>query len=373
MSLPQVPEKFTGWLGKDQQSIGNLEFGEYEPKPWEETDVDIAVTHCGICASDLHMLRGGWYVPPYPQVVGHEIVGVALRVGKEITHIKVGDRIGLGAQSDSCRTCGECSHGRESYCEKGAVGTYGSKYPSGHKSYGGYADFTRAPGHFFVKIPDALPSSVAAPMLCGGVTVYSPLKQYGAGTERKNVGIVGIGGLGHFGLLFAKAMGANVTAVSHTSSKKADAEKMGATNFVATAEPEAMKKNSNTLDLIIVTNSDHNMPLNDYIGLLRPHGYLVFVGAPEDNLPAINAFSLIMRNVHLTGSSIGSPSIISEMLELAATQNVKGWIEEWPMSKVNEAIVSMEEGKARYRYVLVNETHKDIGNELVNHNSQGKL
>lgn len=360
MSLPQAPKTFQGWLGKDKSSIGNLEFGEYEPKPFEETDVDIAITHCGICGSDLHTLRSGWGPTKYPVCVGHEIAGVAVRVGSAITHIKVGDRVGVGAQSDSCRECEECKKGNENYCQRNRIDTYNSTHKTGHKSYGGYADFSRVPGHFVVKIPDSIPLAVAAPMLCGGVTVYTPLKQYGAGTERKDVGIIGIGGLGHFGLLFAKAMGANVTAISHTSSKKADAEKMGATNFIATAEEGSFKKNASTLDLIIATTNDHKMPLNDYLSLLKPHGVLVLVGAPEEDLPPFNAFALIVRNVHITGSIIGSPSTIREMLDIAASQNVRSWIQEWPMSKVNEASVAFEDGKARYRFVLVNEKHKGL-------------
>jgi alcohol dehydrogenase (NADP+) len=155
-------------------------------------------------------------------------------------------------------------------------------------------------------------------------------------------------------------LGANVTAISHSASKKADAEKMGATKFIATAEPDAFKNNAATLDLIIATTNDHNMPLTDYLALLRPHGYLVLLGAPEEDLPQIPAFSFIVRNIHLTGSAIGPPATISEMLNLAASQDVKSWIQEWPLSKVNEALVAMEEGKARYRFVLVNEQHKGL-------------
>jgi hypothetical protein len=169
-----------------------------QPKTFEDTDVDIAITHCGICASDLHTLRSGWGPTNYPQVVGHELAGVAVRVGPAVKHIKVGDRVGVGAQSDSCRKCVECKAGNENYCYEGQIGTYAGVHKDGHKSWGGYANFSRVPGHFVVKIPDGLPLAIAAPMLCGGVTVYNPLKKYGAGTERKDVGIIGIGGLGHF-------------------------------------------------------------------------------------------------------------------------------------------------------------------------------
>lgn len=196
-TLPEVPSTFQGWVGKDKNAIGNLVYEGYTPKTFEPTDVDIAITHCGVCASDLHTLRSGWGATDYPQVVGHEIVGVAVRVGADVKHVKVGDRVGVGAQSDSCGKCGECAAEREPYCSK-IVPTYGGRHYEGTKSFGGYADFSRVPGHFVIPIPDGVPSAVAAPMLCGGVTVYSPLKQYGAGTERKRVGIIGIGGLGHF-------------------------------------------------------------------------------------------------------------------------------------------------------------------------------
>ena len=237
----------------------------------------------------------------YPQIVGHEIVGKAIRVGKDVKHIKEGDVVGVGAQNDSCLTCGQCSQQRESYCENGMTGTYGGTYKrenaaKGHKSYGGYATHHRAPGHFVLKIPNGLDPALAAPMMvrwqrlpalphsltyllqCGGVTVYAPLKEYGCGTTAKEVGIIGIGGLGHFGLLFAKALGANVTAISHSESKRADAEKMGASHFIAThAGDKAFEENAGKLDLIIATTNDTEMPLMGYLSLLKAGGTLVFV------------------------------------------------------------------------------------------------
>ena len=251
---------------------------------------DRSTTAIQICASDLHTASGGWGKVDYPQVrsclpsrirkaprrrsltfpppplyqvVGHEIVGEAVRVGKDVKHVKVGDIVGVGAQNDSCLECDYCKADREQYCEKGQVGTYAGKYyrqevAKGSKSYGGYADFHRAPGHFVVRIPDGLDLALAAPMLCGGVTVFSPLRQYGAGKTAKDVGIIGIGGLGHFGLLFAKALGANVTAISHSESKKADAEKMGATRFIAThsGKDDDFAPYKRSLDLIICTTND---------------------------------------------------------------------------------------------------------------------
>ncbi len=202
---------FKGWLGMDPSAVkGQMQWKEFEPKKFEETDVDIQISHTGICGSDIHTLRSGWSPTNYPCCVGHEIVGKAVRVGKDVKRgIKVGDVVGVGAQSSSCHRpdCEECSEGFEQHCTR-QTQTYNSKYPDGHKSYGGYANYSRVPGAFVFKIPDAIPRAEAAPMLCGGVTVYSPLVNNGCGPGKK-VGIVGLGGLGHFGVLFAKALGAD--------------------------------------------------------------------------------------------------------------------------------------------------------------------
>ncbi|KAL5344100.1 chaperonin 10-like protein [Aspergillus crustosus] len=349
--------KFEGWLGSDPSSAeGKMEWKEFEPKVWEETDVDIKITHCGICGSDLHTLRSGWGPTPYPCCVGHEIVGTAVRVGSQVKDIKVGDRVGVGAQSESCLECEECKSGNEPYCGKHFAGTYAGFYKNGGKSYGGYATYHRAPAHFAVKIPDGISSAAAAPMLCGGVTVYSPLKHYGAGPG-KTVGIIGVGGLGHFGVLFAKALGADkVVAISRKADKREDALKLGADKYIATAEDKDWaKENKRTLDLIVCTVSSSKMPISDYVSLLKRDGTLVQVGNPEDGHLTIPAPVLIMNRVKLGGSLIGSPAIIREMLQLAADKNVQPWIEEKPMKEANKAIMDMDEGNARYRYVLVNE------------------
>lgn len=209
--------------------------------------------------------------------MGHEIVGTAVKVGKNVKNFKVGDRVGVGAQSGSCLDCEECAASMEHYCPKGNVGTYNGKYPDGSKSYGGYADYCRAPAHFAVKIPDGISSAEAAPMMCGGVTVWSPLVKNGAGPG-KRVGIVGIGGLGHFGLLWAKALGCDeVVAISRTNSKKEDAMKMGATKFIATEDEGWNKANSRSLDLIVSTVSSPNMPIAGYLQLLRTNGQFIQV------------------------------------------------------------------------------------------------
>jgi alcohol dehydrogenase (NADP+) len=231
----------------------------------------------------------------YPVCVGHEIAGVAVKVGKNVKHLKVGDRCGVGAQSGSCLDCEECTSGLEQYCSKGLIGTYNGKYKDGSKSYGGYADYCRAPAHFAVKIPDGLSLAEAAPMLCGGVTAWSPLKNNGAGPG-KRVGIVGIGGLGHFGLLWAKALGCDeVYAISRTSAKAADAKKMGATKVIATDEEEKWaSKNARSLDLIVSTVSSPKMPISQYLQLLRTNGQFIQVSQKKiqgDNCDVTNRYA----------------------------------------------------------------------------------
>ena len=274
--------------------------------------------------------------------------------------IKVGDRVGVGAQNNSCLRpdCEECAAGLENHCSR-QVGTYNSKHYDGSKTYGGYANYHRAPSHFVFKIPDEIPSADAAPMLCGGVTVFAPLIHNDCGPGKK-VGIVGVGGLGHFGILYGKALGADrVVAISRTAAKKADAMKMGADAYIATDEDKDWhKKNFGSLDLIICTVSSEKMPLQRYLMLLRTHGNFIQVGAPEDRLPAFNAFALIAKGAKLGGSAIGSPKDIEKMLALTAEKKVKPWIQERPMRDANQATVDMDAGKARYRYCLVNDSAK---------------
>lgn len=353
--------KFEGWMGTDKESAkGKMVWQEFKPKPFEETDVDIQITHCGICGSDLHTLRSGWGETPYPCCVGHEIVGKAVKVGSKVEKgIKVGDRVGVGAQNSSCLKpdCEQCSTGNENYCPH-TVNTFADQYPDGSYSYGGYADYHRCPSHFVVKIPDAIPSEDAAPMLCGGVTVYSPLKNNGCGPGKK-VGIVGVGGLGHFGVLYAKALGADkVVGISRKAEKKNDVLKMGADEYISTDEDKDWATHhARSLDLIICTVSSPSMPLMDYLQLLRVKGTFIQVGAPEDKLPDMNAFAFIAKGVKFGGSMIGPPGQIEEMLKLSAEKKIKPWINKYPMKDANKAIVDMDEGKARYRITLVNEKH----------------
>ena len=238
------------------------------------------------------------------------------------------------------------------------IGTYNGKYSDGSKSYGGYSDYCRAPSHFVLKIPDAISSEDVAPMLCGGITVYAPLKKNGCGPGKK-VGIIGIGGLGHFGLIYAKALGAEkVTAISRTANKKDDALKLGADEFIATQDDKDWATHhARSLDLIVSTVSSPNMPLEQYLALLRTNGQFIQVGAPEDKMPAFNAFALIAKGCKIGGSAIGAPHEIAEMLDLTVKKNVKPWIQTRPLKDANQVVHDMDKGLARFRYVLVNEAH----------------
>ncbi|KAL3456042.1 chaperonin 10-like protein [Aspergillus heterothallicus] len=355
--------KFEGWLGHSPDSVkGQMKWGEFEPKPWTEDDIDIKVTHCGICGSDLHMLRSGWGATDYPCCVGHEIVGIVVRVGKNVTQHKAGDRVGVGAQARSCMQpdCPDCSVNQESYCRRSNINTYGSVFPEGGKSYGGYATFHRVHQHFAIAIPAGLASEYAAPMMCGGITVYSPLKNHGCG-QGKRVGIVGVGGLGHFGVLFAKALGADwVVGISRREAKRDEVLRLGADDYIATVDGEEdwPNKHARSLDLIVSTVSSADMPLAQYLSLIKTNGTFVQVGAPDNGeLPPINVFTLLSSAVKVTGSAIGPPNQIKEMLDLAVEKKIVPWTQTRPLAEANQAVVDMEAGKARYRYVLVNEEH----------------
>ncbi|KAF1842829.1 alcohol dehydrogenase-like protein [Cucurbitaria berberidis CBS 394.84] len=355
------PAEFHGWLGHDNKAAqGNLIWSSFKPKSFNPIDVDIKILACGICGSDIHTLRSGWGATHYPACVGHEIVGHVVRVGDKVTNIKLGDRVGVGAQAFSClrNDCEECSNGLEQHCTK-MVGTYNAKYPDGSWSMGGYADYIRVPAHFAIKIPASLKSEDAAPMMCGGITVFAPLRNNGAGPGKK-VGIVGLGGLGHFGIIFAKALGCEkVVAISRRRNKVEDAKAMGATDYIATSEDDKWaRKHARSLDLIISTVSSPDMPLESYLRLLRTNGTFIQVGAPEDKLPPIAAFGLIGKGCKIGGSQIGSPKDIEYMLHFAAEKGVKPWVQQRSMKEANKCVVDMEDGHARYRYVLVNPDHE---------------
>jgi alcohol dehydrogenase (NADP+) len=353
------PDLFTGWVAHSPSAINNqLEWTTFTPKHFQPTDIEIAITHCGLCGSDIHHLNNGWGRSSYPMVIGHEIVGTVSRVGPAVRdRFRLGERVGIGARCKSCLRpdCPRCSRGMEQHCSNVAVITFNSRYPDGDPSHGGFARTWRGPTDFVVKIPEGVPSATAAPMLCGGVTVYAPLKEYGV--QGKRVGVVGIGGLGHFAILFAKAMGAaRVVAISRSGRKREDALAMGADTFIATGEePEWAQEHADSLDLIICTVSGEGLEMAKYLGLLDVNGTLVQVGLPEDPVPPFSASALVKNNRKLAGSLIGSKADAEEMLGLAAREGIRAWVETRSMGEANEVVRDMVEGRARYRYVVLNE------------------
>ncbi|EMD32150.1 hypothetical protein CERSUDRAFT_99832 [Gelatoporia subvermispora B] len=346
--------EFKGYALTDPSRWNDLKVSSFQPKTFAPDDVEIAITHCGVCGSDVHTLTQGWGESKLPLVVGHEIIGHVTRVGDKVKEFKKGDRVGVGAKIGSCMQCRPCKSDYENYCPK-SISTYNSEYPDGVVSQGGYATAIRAHQQFVFPIPDEIESRDAASMMCAGLTVYSPLKTYGTGPGKK-VGIMGIGGLGHYAVLWAKAMGAEVYAFTHDKSKMGDIKKMGADHIINTEEKDFFKPLANTLDLIVSTRDvfSPDTPLSDYLSMLFVHGKFITVGIPDANqpLPSLHPFSFASNGCLIGGSSIGSKKDALDMLELARKKNVRPWIEEMPMKDVGKALQNVKANKVRYRYVL---------------------
>lgn len=323
-----------------------LEIVRREPGP---TDVLIDIKFCGICHSDIHMAKGEWGQTVYPVVPGHEIAGIVNSVGDKVTKFKVGDHVGVGCMVDSCGECEACAEGEEQYCSK-MVLTYGVLERDGKTmTYGGYSERVTVDERFVVRIPDELPLDKAAPLLCAGITTYSPLIHWGAGPGKK-VAVVGVGGLGHMGIKLAAALGADVTSISRSDSKKADAQKMGATNHIATSDKAACEAAAEQFDLIINTVSSA-ADMNFYLGMLKRDGVMVLVGAPPDTLP-VHPFALIPRRKSLAGSTIGGIRETQEMLDFCAKHNIGSDIELITIDQVNKAYERIEKSDVRYRFVI---------------------
>lgn len=315
----------------------------YEPGNLGSREVEIGITHCGICHSDLHLISNDWGISQYPFVPGHEIIGTVTAVGLEVHSLQPGQRVGLGWQSNSCGECEWCAKGLENLCplmEATCV-----------RRHGGYADRVRANARFVFPIPEALSSEQAAPLLCGGITVYNPLRSYGINPSSR-VGVIGIGGLGHMAIQFARVFGADVTAFSTSAEKEGEARQLGAERFVNTRESRALKEIAGTLDFVLSTvNADQDWSI--YVQSLRPTGTLCFVGVPPKPL-TLQAFPLIAGMRAVTGSPIGSPARIREMLDVAARHGVKAMTQSFPMASVNDALARVKKNKVRYRAVLEN-------------------
>ncbi len=326
---------------------------EYKSRPLGAADVEIAISHCGICGSDLHTISGGWGGANYPVIPGHEIIGKVTAVGSGVTDLSIGDRVGVGAMVFACqdkKTCNECATDMDSYCSK-SVFTYNGTYSDGEKSYGGYAEYVRVDSNYAFKIPESIPSDVAAPLLCAGVTVYTPLKKHVKAGDR--VGVVGIGGLGHIALQFIRALGATPVAFSQSPNKEQVARELGAEDFVTTSDADSCANARRSVNVLIVTADAPNQPYDTYLSFIRVGGTLIMVGAPDDNI-TFKPFSLIPGAISFVGSLIGGIKDTKDMLELAAKENVRPVIQKMPMKDANKGIKMVDEGKVRYRVVLEN-------------------
>ena len=315
----------------------------YDPGELKPNEVEVKITHCGVCHSDVHLIDNDWGSSRYPFIPGHEIVGTVSAVGSDVRQHKLGDRVGIGWQADSCGICEWCRQGDEHLCA--------SAQPTCVGRNGGYADAIRVNAKFAIAIPAALESENAAPLLCAGITVYSPIRNHGVRPSSR-VAVVGIGGLGHLALQFARAFGAEVTALSTSADKEPEAKKMGAHHFVNTRETAEMKKVARSFDFVLSSVSA-DQDWQALVNTLRPKGTLGIVGVPPSAI-ALQAFPLISGQRAVAGSPIGSPRDLYEMLDVAARHGVKALTERFKMADANEAIARVKKSKVRYRAVLTN-------------------
>ncbi|MFC8245002.1 NAD(P)-dependent alcohol dehydrogenase [Streptomyces chartreusis] len=326
-----------------------LERTTIERREVGEFDVLIDIKFAGICHSDIHQAREGWGEAIFPMVPGHEIAGIVSEVGPGVTKYRVGDRVGVGCMVDSCRECENCLAGLEQYCLKGNIQTYNGVGKDGEPTYGGYSQKIVVAESFVLRIPDGLSLDVAAPLLCAGVTTYSPLRHWNTGPGKK-VAILGMGGLGHMGVKLAHALGAEVTVLSQSLRKKDDGLKLGADHYYATSDEQTFRDLRGSFDLILSTVS---APLNldQYLSLLKTDGAFVNVGAPEEPV-ALNLFSVIMGRKTLAGSGIGGIRETQEMLDFCAEHGIGAEIELIGADEINDAYERVLGSDVRYRFVI---------------------
>ena len=318
-----------------------------EPGP---QDIEIDILYCGVCHSDLHQARNEWQGTTYPCVPGHEIVGRVTRVGSAVTGFQPGDRAAIGCMVDSCRTCPSCQDGEEQFCDQGPIWTYNAEdRHSGGMTYGGYSQSIVADQAFVLRVPDNLDLAASAPLLCAGITTWSPLRHWGVGPGQK-VGVVGLGGLGHMAVKFAKALGAEVLLFTTSPAKAEDARRLGASEVVLSNDPEAMGALRNHFDFILDTvSAPHD--LNVYLGLLKRNGTLTLVGVPPEAAP-VAAANLIFGRHQLAGSLIGGIRETQEMLDFCGKHRITSDIELIPMASINAAYERMLRSDVKYRFVI---------------------
>src|SRR3954447_15403130 len=316
-------------------------------------DVLIEIEYAGICPSDIPTVNGDWGPQPFPVVPGHEIVGVVTQVGPDVTRHRVGDRVGVGCMVNSCGECANCRNGDEQYCLRGMVATYAGTDRDGTTTQGGYSTHVVVDADYVLSVPDGLDAAAAAPLLCAGITTYSPLRRWGAGPGKK-VAVIGLGGLGHMAVKIAHAMGAEVTVLSQSLRKQEDGLRLGADAFYATSDPDTFKQLAETFDLIINTVSA-GIDIGRFLSLLRTDGALVNVGAPPEPLP-VPVFALIPQRRSFAGSAIGGIRETQEMLDFCAEHGIAAEIEVVPAHQVNEAWERVLGSDVRYRFVIDNST-----------------
>lgn len=328
--------------------LAPLDFERRQPRP---DDVSIDIEYCGVCHTDIHFVENDWGATVYPVIPGHEIVGRVTAVGPDVKGYKVGDRVGVGCMVDSCRTCSACESGLEQYCLEGMTGTYNGKDRHDESvTYGGYSNHVVVSERFVVTIPEALDAAAAAPILCAGITTYSPLRHYGVRAGHR-VGVIGMGGLGHMGVKFAKALGAEVTIFTRSESKVAEAKKQGADHVIVSTDSEQMKAAATSFDFLLDTVPVQH-DLNPYLNCLTFDGTHILVGLLEPVEPALQAGALVGKRRVLAGSLIGGMPETQEVLDFCAEHGIECDIEMLDIHNINEAYQRMKKGDVKYRFVI---------------------
>eukprot|EP00268_Persea_americana_P015384 TRINITY_DN17074_c0_g3_i1.p1 TRINITY_DN17074_c0_g3~~TRINITY_DN17074_c0_g3_i1.p1 ORF type:complete len:360 (+),score=49.32 TRINITY_DN17074_c0_g3_i1:145-1224(+) len=348
------PQKAFGWAARDASGI--LSPFNFSRRANGDDDVTVKILYCGICHADLHYVKNEFGHSSYPLVPGHEITGIVTAVGPKVEKFKVGAHVGVAPIVRSCQACNNCNQGLENYCP-GAVSTFNAIDHDGTRTYGGYSDIIVVNQHYVIRFPNSLPLDKGTPLLCAGITVYSPMKYYGLCGPGTRLGVVGLGGLGHVAVKFAKAFGMKVTVISTSPSKGKEAiERLGADSFLVSSDTEQMKAAMGTLDGILDTVSAFH-PISPLIDLLTTNGKLILLGAPERPLE-LSVFPLLMGRKLVGGSGIGGMREIQEMMDFAGAHNISADIEIIPMDYVNTALDRLARGDVRYRFVI------DVGTTL---------
>lgn len=348
------PQKAFGWAARDKSGI--LSPFNFSRRENGVEDVTVKILYCGVCHSDLHAARNEWGFSLYPLVPGHEIVGVVIKTGSKVEKFKVGDRVGVGVIVGSCMSCDNCNQDLENYCPK-TIFTYNSQYHDGTRTYGGYSDMVVVHQHYVLRFPDNIPSDSGAPLLCAGITVYSPMKYYGIVDAGKHLGVAGLGGLGHIAVKFGKAFGMKVTVISSSPKKEHEAIcKLGADSFLPSNDPGKIKAATGTMDYIIDTVSAVHA-LAPLLNLLKFNGKLITVGLPDKPLE-LPIFPLVLGRKLVGGSDIGGMKETQEMLDFCGEHNITADIELIKMDYINTAMERLSKSDVRYRFVI------DVANSL---------